>query len=197
VNHLNNGTFSLVEEAPEPIHPQDRQKQGSATNGTVRHRVKRGRKKREPSSFLEVRQSDVHGQGVFATKSIRKGKRIIEYTGKRMPWDVASADSDDPHTFLFGFGDGNDVINAGIDGNEARWINHSCDPNCEAVEERNRIFIYALRDIHPGEELSYDYALEIDEPRSEENEKEHACSCGASNCRGTLLAAESKNSSKP
>jgi SET domain-containing protein len=132
----------------------------------------------------------VHGRGVFATKQIAKGRRIIEYTGKRMSWAQASGDSDDPHTFLFGVGNRDKVINPEIGGNEARWINHSCDPNCEAIEEKCRIFIYALRNISPGEELFYDYALEVDVARDAEVEKEHACCCGAPNCRGTLLAAK-------
>ena len=139
---------------------------------------------------IEVRRSTVHGRGVFATRRIAKGRKIIEYTGKRMPWEAASEDPDDPHTFLFGLSDTNDVINAAIDGNEARWINHSCDPNCEAVEEKGRVFIYALRDLNPGEELFYDYALEIDEPRTPDMEQQFACCCGAATCRGTLLAVE-------
>ena len=137
-----------------------------------------------------MRDSGVHGRGAYATRPIRKGRRIIEYAGERMPWDVASAteDPDDPHTFLFGLSDGNMVINAAINGNDARWIYHSCDPNCEAVEEDDdRVFIYALRDIEPGEELFYDYGLQIDEPHSPEMMKQFACFCGAKSCRGTLL----------
>jgi SET domain-containing protein len=139
---------------------------------------------------IEVRQSTIHGQGAFATRPIRKGERIIEYVGERMPWDAASEDPDDPHTFLFGLSDGNLVINAAIAGNDSRWINHSCEPNCEAVEEKQRVFIYALRRLQPGEELFYDYALEIDEPRTPETEKQFKCYCGARTCRGTLLAPE-------
>ncbi|MDB6146390.1 MAG: protein containing domain-like protein [Spartobacteria bacterium] len=108
-----------------------------------------------------------------------------------MAWKKASPDSDDPHTFLFGLADQDEVINAAIGGNESRWINHSCQPNCEAIEEDGRVFIDALRNLRPGEELFYDYALQIDEPRSVEEEKEHECHCGASNCRGTMLAPES------
>ena len=146
------------------------------------------RKKRQASPPIEVRESTIHGKGVFATRQIRKGRRIIEYTGKIMPWGDASEDPDDPHTFLFGLSDGENVINAAIGGNDARWINHSCDPNCEAVEEGDRVFIYALCDIRPGEELFYDYALQIDEPRSAEMEEQFQCLCGARECRGTLLA---------
>src|SRR6058998_4000704 len=96
---------------------------------------------------IEVRQSAVHGHGVYATHFIPKGTRIIEYTGQRVSWEAAPNDEDDPHTFNFGLDNG-EVINPEIGGNDARWINHSCDPNCEAAEEEDRIFIDALR--YPG-----------------------------------------------
>ena len=138
--------------------------------------------------MIAVRSSPVHGRGVFATKPIRKGRRIIEYTGRRVPWESVPADVTDSHTFLFGVNDGAEVIDPEIGGNEARWINHSCEPNCEAVEEEDgRVFIYALRDIAPGEELFYDYRLEIDEPIDRAAKAESACNCGSPNCRGTLL----------
>ena len=140
---------------------------------------------------MEIRPSGIHGRGVYATRFIRKGARIIEYTGQRVSWDDAPNDEDNPHTFNFGLENG-DVINPEIDGNEARWINHSCRPNCEAIEEDDRIFIYALRDIESGEELFYDYALEIDEPITEASMKEHQCSCGSPNCRGTMLDAKKR-----
>jgi SET domain-containing protein len=148
------------------------------------------RRRTPPPAPIEVRDSGVHGKGAFATQRIPKGKRIIEYLGERMPWDAASEDPDDPHTFLFGLNDSNIVINAAINGNDARWINHSCDPNCEAIEEKGRVFIYALRELKPGEELFYDYALQIDEPRTPESEKQFQCLCGTKKCRGTLLANE-------
>ena len=140
----------------------------------------------EPSAYLEVRKSQIHGRGVYAAQFIPEDTRIIEYTGQRTSWEEAPNDEDDPHTFNFGLENGL-VINPEIDGNEARWINHSCDPNCEAIEEDDRIFIYAMRDIQPGDVLFYDYALELDEPITEELKKEFACSCGSSDCRGTML----------
>jgi SET domain-containing protein len=79
------------------------------------------------------------------------------------------------------------VINPEIGGNDARWINHSCNPNCEAIEEDDRIFIYAMRNIEAGEELLYDYQMQIDEPITDAAKKKFACHCGASNCRGTML----------
>jgi SET domain-containing protein len=140
----------------------------------------------ELSTLLEVRPSGVHGRGVYAARLIPEDTRIIEYTGERVSWEDAPNDEDDPHTFNFGLENGQ-VINPEIGGNEARWINHSCDPNCEAIEEDDRIFIYAMRDIQAGEELFYDYALELDEPITEESKKEHECLCGSANCRGTML----------
>jgi SET domain-containing protein len=136
---------------------------------------------------LKVASSGVHGRGVYATHSISKGARIIEYAGQRISWQETSDDEDNPHTFIFGLGSG-EVINPEIGGNEARWINHCCDPNCEAFEEEGRILIYAKRDIGPGEELSYDYALEIDEPITKKSKKEFECLCGSRACRGTMLA---------
>jgi len=148
--------------------------------------AKRG-KIRKRTARIEVRESGVHGRGVYATQFISEGNRIIEYIGQRISWEGAPDDDNDPHTFNFGLESG-EVINPAIGGNDARWINHSCDPNCEAIEEDDRIFIYAMRDIEPGEELFYDYAMEIDEPITEESKKKFACHCGSSNCRGTMLA---------
>ena len=144
-------------------------------------------KTRKPAGRIEVRKSGVHGRGVYATKPIPKGARIIEYTGKRVLWENVPDDLVDPHTFLFGLDNGIEVIDPTTDGNEARWINHSCDPNCEAIEENGRVFIYALRNLRPGEELFYDYALQVDEPVTREVAEESRCFCGTSRCRGTML----------
>lgn len=139
-------------------------------------------------AVLKVSESRVHGRGVFAMKPIRKGARIIEYTGRRIPWSSVPEDLDDERTYYFGLDNGKEVIDPAIGGNEAQWINHSCDPNCEAIENnRGRVFIYALRNLRPGEELFYDYRLEVDVPRTKEVEQESRCACGSSNCRGTML----------
>ena len=139
-------------------------------------------------SLISVRRSPIHGRGVFANKPIRKVSRIIEYTGRRVPWKDIPDDWDDAHTFLFGINDGEDVIDPAIGGNEACWINHSCDPNCEAIEEDGgRVFIYALRHINPGEELFYDYQLEVDDPITSAVKDESKCFCATSICRGTML----------
>ena len=105
-----------------------------------------------------------------------------------MNWKEASPQAAGAHTFLFGLTNGRDVIDPDVGGNDARWINHSCEPNCEAIEEGKRVFIYALRRLEPGEELFYDYGLEVDEPRTKALEREYKCRCRTRRCRGTLLA---------
>ena len=103
---------------------------------------------------------------------------------------------DEPyHTFFFSIDNG-DVIDANVGGNESRWINHSCAPNCETEEEDNRIFVYALRTIRPGEELFYDYRIEPAERRTKKLEKEFGCFCGTSKCRGTMLEPIKKKKKK-
>jgi SET domain-containing protein len=139
-----------------------------------------------------VRRSGVHGKGVFATEAITAGERLIEYKGERISWKEALRrhphDPHDPnHTFYFAL-DGGDVIDGKVDGNSARWINHSCAPNCEAEEIDGRVFIHAKRDIAAGVELFYDYGLVIDGRQTNKLRKEYECRCGAKNCRGTMLA---------
>ena len=140
---------------------------------------------------IQVRRSGIHGKGVFALRPIAKGERIIEYKGEIVSWKKASArmaHPDDPdHTFLFGL-DEKRVIDANVGGNAARFINHSCDPNCETDQVDDRVFIEAIRDIKPGEELYYDYQLTLDEPHTAKAKRQHACHCGSKHCRGTMLA---------
>jgi len=145
-------------------------------------------KTRNRAVRIEVRESAVHGRGVYATQFIPEGTRIIEYTGQRVSWEAAPDDENAPHTINIGL-ENVEVINPEIGGNDARWINHCCDPSGQAIEEDNRIFIYAMRDIEAGDELFYDYAMEIDEPITEGSKRKFACHCGASNCRGTMLAS--------
>src|SRR5260370_26096348 len=110
------------------------------------------------SELFELRSSPIHGQGVFALRRIRKGRRLIEYTGERITPEAADLRYDDdamdnPHTFLFTV-DAQTIIDAAVGGNEARFINHSCDPNCEAVDDGGRIFIETIRNLLPRAELS-------------------------------------------
>jgi hypothetical protein len=145
---------------------------------------------------IQVRRSGVHGKGVFALQDIAEGETLIEYVGEVISWEQAQDrhphDPNDPnHTFYFHVNE-DKVIDALHGGNSSRWINHSCDPNCEADEENERIFIKALRNIHAGEELNYDYGLIIDEPYTKKLLAEYPCWCGAKNCRGTLLSPKDR-----
>jgi SET domain-containing protein len=146
----------------------------------------------DTSRRIQVRRSGVHGKGVFAVQNIAEGETIIEYVGEVITWKEALRrhphDPKDPnHTFYFHI-DEERVIDAKYGGNSSRWINHSCDPNCEADEEDGRVFVKALRNIKAGEELNYDYGLIIDEPYTKKLKAEYPCWCGAKLCRGTLLA---------
>jgi uncharacterized protein len=142
-----------------------------------------------------IRVSATHGRGAFATRKIRKGATIVEYRGKRSSYDEAcekpDSDPSDPfHTLLFELSDGS-VIDARERGSAAKWINHSCAPNCEPIERPNfRIFIRAKRGIEAGEELTYDYQLVYQGRLSKRALKGMACRCGATRCRGSMLASK-------
>lgn len=145
-----------------------------------------------------VRRSQLHGNGLFARRKIPAGTRAIEYGGKRITAKEADrrhpANPDDPfHTFFFALSSG-EVIDGGDRGNDARWINHSCMPNCEAQESRHgkRVYIVALRDIKRGEELFYDYGLVLDGRITKKLKESYRCVCGAPTCRGTMLAPPEK-----
>lgn len=146
-----------------------------------------------------VRHSPIHGNGVFAARNIPAGTRIIEYGGKRISPKEADrrhpTNPDDPfHTFFFSLSSGK-VIDGDDCGNDAKWINHSCEPNCESMEGRHgkRVYITAKRDIAKGEELNYDYGLVIDDKLTKKLQKQYECRCGAPFCRGTMLALPKKN----
>ena len=146
--------------------------------------------------LFEVRHSRVHGHGVFALRRIRKGTIILEYLGDRVTHDQANAryadkDPVDGHTFLFTV-DNKTVIDAGVNGNEARFVNHGCDPNCQTVDIGKRIFIEALHTIRPGEELAYDYRIQRDADDPADVDAIFACHCGAAHCRGSMLEARKK-----
>ena len=140
---------------------------------------------------IEVRDSALHGMGVFAARRIAKGTRILEYLGER----ISHAEADrryegkqpsDNHTFLF-IVNARTVIDAGVGGNEARFVNHACDPNCESVIENARVFIDALRTIEPGEELTYDYQIQREPDDPPDIDAIFACRCGLESCRGSML----------
>ena len=151
-------------------------------------------KKSKSRRRFVVRSSGIHGKGVFAVTHIPKHTRLIEYKGKRLTEaqvDKRYANDDDPHTFLFALDDGM-VIDATLGGNSARWINHSCAPNCEAVDDGDRIFIETLRAIRPGEELSYNYGIELEEKHTPAMKRLYECRCGARRCKGTILQSKTK-----
>jgi hypothetical protein len=140
-----------------------------------------------------VRHSKIHGKGVFARRPIRKGAKVIEYTGKIISNEEADEiginDMDGHlHTMFFTVDDKR-VID-GREGGDARFINHSCAPNCETVQEGDRIFIKALRSIAEGEELSYDYHLVVPGKITKKELRDYICLCGLPNCRGTQIAEE-------
>ena len=154
------------------------------------------------SARVRVRNSRIHGRGVFAQRPIKQGERIIEQKGTRITHDECDGmdtnSSDSGHTFLFTLND-QYVIDTNRGGNAARWINHGCAPNCESEYDeddlgrphKDRIFINAARDIAPGEELTYDYMITLDEEHTGAMKKLWQCRCGAEQCTGTMLAAKS------
>ncbi len=131
---------------------------------------------------------------MFAVRAIAAGVRIIEYSGeqithaegeRRYPTQ-ADGDEEAEHTYLLQLDDDR-VIDANVGGNDARFINHSCAPNCEPMPALDRMWIVSVRRIQPGEELGYDYAIELDEPHTNARKRRFPCRCGARGCRGTLL----------
>lgn len=147
---------------------------------------------REPvNPWIRVRNSPIHGRGVFAKTRIPKGTRLIEYVGDRISHAEADkryedSDPNDNHTFLF-IVDKKTVIDAEIGGNDARFINHSCDGNCESVIEKGRVYIEAARVIQAGEELGYDYEIGREKDDPPNVDEIFACRCGSVKCRGTML----------
>ena len=152
--------------------------------------AKAGRTQLRSPVLWEVRQSSIHGSGVFARRQIRKGTRIIEYVGEKLTKSQsekrsrrqvrASAKTGDGAVYIFEINDDYD-IDGNVEWNPARLINHSCDPNCEAVNEHDRIWIEAIRTIREGEELSYNYGYDL------ECWDEHPCRCGSKNCVGYIV----------
>ncbi len=148
------------------------------------------------NEWMELRRSPIHGLGAFSLTDIPKGTRVIEYTGEKISNAEADRRYDDEsmpqhHTFLFILND-RTCVDAAFNGNEARFLNHSCAPNCEAVIERGHIWIEALEAIPAGTELAYDYAYEDDPKYTEKDLLFYACKCGAPKCRGTIVNTKKK-----
>jgi SET domain-containing protein len=148
-------------------------------------------------SVVSVKDSNIHGRGVFANQDIEKGDCILEYTGQRISWKKALArhphDPEQPnHTFYFSLTNGK-VIDGKVKGNDSKWINHSCAPNCIAHElkdhkDRLRVFLFADKKIKLGDELFYDYSLEVEGKKTKALKKDYQCFCGKKKCRGTMLS---------
>jgi SET domain-containing protein len=148
-----------------------------------------------PRSLIEVRASPIHGRGVYARCRLLKGTCIGVYEGRRYTaaalLEVDWRARHDGMTYLFSLSDGT-TIDGGDGGNATRFLNHACEPNCEAVEEtgedgRLHLQLVTLRTVSAGAELFLDYALIIDESESPED---YPCRCGMPGCRGTMAAVE-------
>lgn len=148
-------------------------------------------RRRRVNEFFEVRASPIQGFGAFAIRAIPVGTRLIEYAGERLTPQQADArypdDGERHHTFLFAIDD-DIVVDAAVNGNDARFLNHSCDPNCDVVVEDKRLWIETIRDVEAGQELAYDYAFILPERHTPAAKRRYPCHCGAANCRGTILA---------
>jgi SET domain-containing protein len=153
------------------------------------------RKVRRPEPAVVVRGSAIQGQGVFATRDIKKGARVLEYKGERISHEEATERYDDEaverhHTFLFAVDD-DLCIDGAREGNEARFINHSCAPNAYALIDRRRVFIVAQRNIKAGQEVVYDYWYTTDPDYTLADLKRvYPCYCGSPRCRGTLAGVK-------
>jgi SET domain-containing protein len=147
------------------------------------------------NSYVEVRTSQLHGNGVFAKQEIPKGTKIIQYIGNKITKEEGSkkeqqsmellkTNADAPRTYIFELNEHYD-LDGDIPNNDAKFINHSCDPNCEVDIINDEIWIFAIKDIHKGEELSFNYGFEFDE-----NFREHPCFCGTKNCVGYIISED-------
>jgi uncharacterized protein len=142
--------------------------------------------------FIHLGKSPIEGTGVFAKRAIPRGTRIIEYIGDRVPINALYHVIDEGRPYhLYGFAlNDTTAIDGAVNGNDARFFNHSCEPNCEPYNFGGQVYIYAMRDILPREELTFDYRLgpvDTTLPLGDD-ESHYKCVCGTASCRGTLLA---------
>jgi SET domain-containing protein len=133
--------------------------------------------------WLDVRPSPIAGRGLFARTDLAAGQRIIEYVGERITKDESLRRCEAGNPYIFALDDEHD-LDGSVEWNLARFINHSCAPNCETEDDEGRIWVVALRDIRAGEELTYNYNFDLTEFR------EHPCRCGAEHCVGFMVAEE-------
>jgi SET domain-containing protein len=127
--------------------------------------------------------SAIHGTGGFARCDIPPGTRVIEYVGERITKDESARRCLAENAYIFTLTDEHD-LDGNVPHNPARFINHSCAPNCEAEDDDGRIWIVTLRDIRAGEELSFNYGYD------KENYQDNPCLCGVPDCVGFIVAEE-------
>ncbi len=135
------------------------------------------------ASKVEVRTSSIHSTGCFAARDIRKGEKVIEYVGPLISKEESSSECENGNVYIFTLNDQHD-INGNVEWNPARYINHSCEPNCESENDDDHVWIHALRDIKAGEELTYNYGFDLEEY------KDYPCNCGSAECVGYMVAVE-------
>ncbi len=192
--------FSMATTKKKTTRPASSSKVSSrkkARRTTVTHRRSPPGRPGPINEWMEARGSQIHGLGVFARRDVPKGTRMIEYTGEKIGNREADRRYDDEsmkrhHTFLFILND-RTCVDAAFDGNASRFINHSCDPNAEAVIERGHIWIDAVRKIPAGTEIVYDYQYEDEPDYTEEDLRFYTCRCGAPNCRGTIVKTRKRS----
>lgn len=192
-------TKTKSKRAAKPAVKRSASKKKTATTAATTRRPRKSTpgKAGPVNQWMELRGSPIHGLGAFARKDIPKGTRIIEYVGEKITNAEADRRYDDEamaehHTFLFIL-NSRHCLDAAYGGNASRFINHSCDPNCEAFIPRGHIWIESIRDIKAGEELAYDYGFEDDKKYTREDYLEkYGCRCGSPKCRGTIVETKKK-----
>ncbi|RYG82046.1 SET domain-containing protein [bacterium] len=179
--------------AAKPVTPP-------ATKGPVAKKAaakKAAKKTATPEALaFVIKRSGIQGKGAFARQPIAKGERLIEYIGERISQNEAANRYDDAamrrhHTFLFTISS-RTCIDGNREGNDARYFNHSCSPNCETEVVRGRVYILARRNVLQGEELTYDYNYDLDGPITAESLQTYECRCGSPSCRGTILGPDAR-----
>jgi SET domain-containing protein len=179
-------------------HNEPSSRSGTRKKSRTKSSKPKARARRSPpgkpgpvNEWMELRGSPIDGLGAFARKEIPKGTRVIEYAGQRISNALlerryGDETSDKHHTFIFILSS-RTCIDAAYDGNEARFVNHSCDPNCETTMRGNRIWIETIKDIPAGVELAYDYMYDDEPSYTEKDLLHHMCRCGSATCRGTIV----------
>ena len=173
-------------------------KKGGAKGESLKEKARKRRqleqlKERAKSEYCEARSSEIHGTGVYAIKDIPVGKKIIEYLGERIDKEESERRANaqmehaektgDAAVYIFTLNKKWD-LDGNMPWNTARLLNHSCAPNCEAWIEDKQIFLYSLREIAKGEELTFDYGFDI------ENYEDHPCLCGSDDCVGYIVGRD-------